>query len=562
MFIRILIMLSLTLLLTVFAYAQPQTTGTATVSGLVTLKGEPARNVSVALQPATQYIQKDTLRAKTDEAGRFRFERVKAGRYVVGAVAPGFVAPSENQYGPQGKTINLADSENAEVEIALKLGGVITGRVTDSRGNPIVGEGLQIFRVNEQGKPERVSLGSNGMFYATDDRGIYRLYGLQAGRYLVGLGFEQRPNTMAFTTSRVFYQMTYYPDVTNEAQAKPVEVTEGRETTGIDIVIGGLKKNYDIAGRVTYAENGQPAIGLEVGYGIISVGGNAVGMSSFGGTPTNSAGEFRVQNILPGKYAASAQPQKADNSYSEPVRFEITDHDVEGLELKLHRGSSISGVTIPESNDPTTMASVPSLRVSFTVNSQMLTTRDNRSPVSLSPNGSFTINGLPPGKVSFAIVSSEPSKRFSILRIERDGVPQRDGIDVGTAEQITGVRLVLGNGTGIVRGQARIVGKIPDFVRLTVRARRADSGMNVGLASQIDPRGQFRIENLPPGEYEIFPSATSLSNEPPSGFEELKKLLADIKQRVTVANNAEAQTELLIDLSRREGNLVRTEGKQ
>ena len=148
------------------------------------------------------------------------------------------------------------------------------------------------------------------------------------------------------------------------------------------------------------------------------------------------------------------------------------------------------------------------------------------------------------------------------MRIERDGVPQRDGIDVGIAEQITGVRLVLGSGTGIVRGQARIVGKIPDFVRLFIRARRVDSGMTVGLASQIDPRGQFRIENLPPGEYEIFPSATSLSNEPPPGFEELKKLLADIKQRVTVANNAEAQTELLIDLSRREGNLVPTEGKQ
>lgn len=562
MFNRIAFLLLVATIASPLLAQAPQKEGTATVSGLVTLKGEPARNVSVALQPATQYIQKDTLRAKTDDAGRFRFERVKAGRYVVGAVAPGFVAPSENQNGPQGKNINLADGENAEVEIALKLGGVITGRVTDSRGNPIVGEGLQIFRVNERGKPERVSLGSNGMFYATDDRGIYRLYGVQAGRYLVGLGFEQRPNTMAFTTLRVFYQMTYYPDVTNEAQAKPVEVTEGRETTGIDIVIGGLKKNYDIAGRVTYAENGQPAVGLEVGYGIISVGGNAVGMSSIGGTPTNSAGEFRIQNILPGKYAASAQPPKTDNSYSEPVRFEITDSDVEGLELKLHRGSTLSGVAIPESTDPATMASVSSLRVSYTINSQMLTTRDNRSRVSLSPNGAFTIEGLPPGKVSFAIVSSEPSKRFSILRIERDGVPQRDGIDVGIAEQITGVRLVLGSGTGIVRGQARIVGKIPDFVRLFIRARRVDSGMTVGLASQIDPRGQFRIENLPPGEYEIFPSATSLSNEPPPGFEELKKLLADIKQRVTVANNAEAQTELLIDLSRREGNLVPTEGKQ
>ncbi|MGH9801457.1 MAG: carboxypeptidase regulatory-like domain-containing protein, partial [Blastocatellia bacterium] len=223
--------------LTAQLWAQtPPKEGTATVAGVVTLKGEPARNVSVALQPSGQYDQKLTQRIKTDEAGRFRFERVKAGRYVLGAVAPGFVAPSENQSGPQGKTINLSDSENAEVEIAMRLGGVITGRVTDSRGNPIVGEGIQLAKLNEQGKADRLWLGPNGMFYATDDRGIYRIYGLPAGRYFVGLGFEQRPNTIAFTTARVFYPFTYYPGTSDQSQAKPVEISEGTEASGIDIV--------------------------------------------------------------------------------------------------------------------------------------------------------------------------------------------------------------------------------------------------------------------------------------------------------------------------------------
>lgn len=548
------------LLFAVLALASPlaaQTPGTATVAGVVTLKGEPARNVSVALQPAGQYNQKDTQRATTDEAGRFRFERIKAGRYVLGALAPGFVSPSDSQFGPQGKAINLADGETAQVELPLRVGGVITGRVTDSRGYPIVGEALQLSRLNEQGKPEGVFLGPNGMFYHTDDRGIYRLYGLPAGRYLIGLGFEQRPNSITMTTNRVYYPMTYYPSATNRSEAKPVEVTEGRETAGIDIVVSGLKKNYDVSGRVTYAETNQPAVGVELGYGsIMTSDKNRVGASARNDFRTNSAGEFRIQNVLPGKYAIFAQPLKEDNSYSEPLLFEISDGDVEDLELKLHRGSSLSGLAVIEgATDPATAAKVTALRIYYNLKSQTLTAYDSRSPFSLAANGGFTVKGLPPGKVSFSIMANEAAKGFSLLRIERDGAMMRDGIDVGTGEQITGVRLALGFGSGVVRGQIRIVGgALPETVILLVGARRPDTGLTVGRTAQPDPRGMFRLDNLPPGEVEIYVSSFHRSAEPPPGYADFARLLTGVKQRVTVANNSEAQAYLLLDLSRKEGN--------
>ncbi|MGH9802478.1 MAG: hypothetical protein ACRD82_19095, partial [Blastocatellia bacterium] len=389
--------------------------------------------------------------------------------------------------------------------------------------------------------------------YSTDDRGIYRLYGLPGGRYLVGLGFEQRPNSMTFTTARVFYPFTYYPGTSDQSQAKPVEISEGTEASGIDIVVGGLKKNYDVAGRVTYAENGQPAIGIGVGHGVISTFDKSVGVSSSFNAPTNSAGEFRMSNILPGKYAAAAQPGKDDNSYSEPVLFEISDGDVNDLELKLNRGSSISGVAVTEgATDPTIAARISALRFFVNVISQNLTARDDRSPISLAPNGSFTIKGLPPGKVSFSILANAASKGFSIVRVEREGAPQGDGINVNPAEQITGVRLVLGYGSGIVRGQVRIIGSLPEFVRLSVKARRADTGLTVGSTGQLDPRGQFRIENLSPGECEIFLSPSYLSNEPPPGYEELKTMLAEIKQRVTVGDG-ETPANLSLDLTRKGG---------
>ena len=89
--------------------------GTATVSGRVTLKSEPARGVVVLLQSEEAMRAGDRspgLRMKTDENGRFRFAGLKADRYMLVAFAPGFVTPSENTFGTRTKTIDLADGEN------------------------------------------------------------------------------------------------------------------------------------------------------------------------------------------------------------------------------------------------------------------------------------------------------------------------------------------------------------------------------------------------------------------------------------------------------------------
>lgn len=557
MLIRISILLALILLCGAATFAQTQTKpGTATVAGIVTLKGEPARNVTVVLQASGTYQQNQTPRAKTDEAGRFRFEAVKAGRYVLGAVAPGYSAPSENMYGAQGKSITVAEGETLDtLEIPLRFGAVITGRVTDARGNPVVGEGIEVSRLNDQGKPQSVWLGPNGNFSATDDRGIYRLFGLPEGRYILSLGFEQRPNSITMTTRRVLYPKTYHPNAATVADAKIVKVGEGQEATGIDITVGAVRKNYDVAGRLTWAENGQPAANVEIGYGVISTNSNDIGPSARNDFRTNAAGEFQLQNILPGKYVAFAQPGKDDNSYSDTVRFEVGEADVEGLELKLHRGGTISGTAVIEgSNDPAVLRKLSAIQFLTRINGPNLSVPNFNNRIPVSPTGNFTIKGLAPGRAVIFLSYNESLEAFSILRIERDGVPQPDGIELGAGEQISGVRVVMGYGKGIIHGQLQVVGgTIQSSIVLRVFVRRLDTQAFQRDRSQIDSRGQFRIENLPVGEYEIslFPSAGA--NEAPPGLDDLKKLLEGFKHRVTVGNG-ETQVSLQLDLSRKGGN--------
>src|SRR5215470_15137839 len=79
--------------------AQPRETKleAATVSGVVTLNGAPARGVTVLLQ-RQQSDMASSLRARTDEEGRFRFAGVAAGRYSIYTLTPGYTSPDDNPF--------------------------------------------------------------------------------------------------------------------------------------------------------------------------------------------------------------------------------------------------------------------------------------------------------------------------------------------------------------------------------------------------------------------------------------------------------------------------------
>src|SRR2546428_4029611 len=95
--------------------------GNATISGRVVLKGEPARNVLVYLQPQISPPSNPEayLRMRTDENGQFRIAGVAAGAYNVIALAPGFISSDTPRL--QGKTFNVSEGENIEnVDFELK----------------------------------------------------------------------------------------------------------------------------------------------------------------------------------------------------------------------------------------------------------------------------------------------------------------------------------------------------------------------------------------------------------------------------------------------------------
>jgi len=169
----------------------------------------------------------------------------------------------------------------------------------------------------------------------------------------------------------------------------------------------------------------------------------------------------------------------------------------------------------------------------------------------ISPDGSFRITGLRAGKVRIMLGGYPQPKGFSLLRVERDGTLQRDGVEVGQGESVSGVRVVIGYGACVLRGEVKIQGgQITPDIRLIVAARRLERENPMTSSSSIDARGRFNIEGLQPGEYEVTVSSMRIAPStpgapPPPGIVQPRTLA---RQQVTITNGSEAEVTLVVDI--------------
>ena len=177
-----------------------------------------------------------------------------------------------------------------------------------------------------------------------------------------------------------------------------------------------------------------------------------------------------------------------------------------GVEVRVKRGGSISGVAVIEGE--TNLPNAPKL-----LDQQAMVTVDPEgdrfvvSPtarVKLTANGAFRVDGLRPGRASFMQIRVPNAIALSVIRTERDGQEMPAGIQVGAGENVTGVRLVFAYASASIVGQVAITGgALPPGVSLAVIARPVGGGTSSSGSARVDARGNFAIERLVPGQYEV-----------------------------------------------------------
>jgi protocatechuate 3,4-dioxygenase beta subunit len=529
-------------------------TPTGSITGRVTSDGEGVAGVLVELLSSQSGYRPQRLpavaRATTDEEGRFRLANIAAGRYYIRAFAPNFVITSDNPARAMARTVILDEGDAIEgVNFTMTRGSVITGRVTDGEGRPVIGEVVHLSRVDDDNQQVPSYYYFSNDRFTTDDRGIYRIYGLPAGYYRVSVGTSKGENDgRAISSGRRPFVRTYHPNATESREAKIVELSAGTEATGINITVGSLSETFKADGRIVEGESGQPLPGLRFSYG--NTDSERSHIMAFGpGDRSNQKGEFHIENLSPGRYAAFLIPDGESEWYAEPTVFEIADADVSGIEIKVRRGASMSGVAVIEGTaDRSLYEKLRRLQLFINMERQGLQIPTRAAP-RISADGSFYQSGLPPGR---ARIDLWPPgyEGLSLLRIERDGVAQHNGIEVGAGEQVTGVRLVLIYGTGVVRG--RVVtqgGAIPTGMRMAVSVQRADAQdveRRYG-GFEVDERGRFLIDGLASGEYEmtlhVYPAGMPADGRPVP----VRRPIRPVTQRVSVSNGT--QTEITFTLN-------------
>src|SRR5262249_21131054 len=163
--------------------------GTASVSGRVTMSGNPLAGAQLVLIPADGQGREGKRRASTDQDGHYLLDLLKSGYYTIQVLAPGIAVQEQTQDGQVARRITVQEAAKLDnINFALVPGGVITGRVTDSDGSPISDLSPRLKVLDEKGRS--IAFATIPQESRTDDRGIYRIYGLPPGRYLINFGVD------------------------------------------------------------------------------------------------------------------------------------------------------------------------------------------------------------------------------------------------------------------------------------------------------------------------------------------------------------------------------------
>ena len=129
-----------------------------------------------------------------------------------------------------------------------------------------------------------------------------------------------------------------------------------------------------------------------------------------------------------------------------------------------------------------------------------------------------------------------------ILRIERNSGELKQGIEIKAGEDILDLRIMIADGTGVIRGQVKVEGgTLPAGARMTASISNQLRFAN-GYA-QVDDEGRFVISGLAAGTYEV---VLNIFSPPPR---QAVRLLPTMKQTVNVTDANESSVVFTVVLA-------------
>lgn len=521
--------------------------------------GEPFSSVTVLLinMPSASGGPRIPRGAVSDEDGNFVFKDLAPGVYRISANEVGHVA----NFDRQGARLVQSFRPGDFASIQLFKGGVITGTVTDATGEPVVAMGVRAYRVRDLNN-QPVAAQGFGFLPATesqtDDRGVYRIYGLPPGVYVVSAdGASARPwgaNVSALEGEAP----TFHPSSTRDTAAE-ITVRAGQEATGIDVRYRG-EPGHRITGTVATMQSGQDASTLPVRLNDATTNMHMATAIAAHGTGSRA---FSFEGVADGDYDLWASRFGPDGRLNvSPIqRVSVRGADATGIRLTLAPLASVRGSLIIERLAPDgepeacRQQGAPVLPQEILVAAQPSDASRRARPraterVETTPDesGAFTILNLEAG--SYRIEIDAPGERLYLTAIQMprpasartgadaprsanrtraasagDASAPAAAFNVGDGQQLAGLTIRFKEGAARLSGHVvpsleAAASPVASSLRLylvPVERERADDPLRYHEATPSADHS-FTLKNLAPGRYHLLAreAANSPADAPPS----------------------------------------------
>jgi hypothetical protein len=383
------------------------------------------------------------------------------------------------------------------VNIALRATGVVTGTVTDDEGDPVKHAQIALLRTAYERGKSRVQAAYHAQ---TDDRGVYRVFGVRPGKYYVMASSQgrhvarTRPEVKAGQNfSPATYGLRFYPNASRFADAQVLAVPSGGEARGIDFRLPMLQI-ATVRGRV------QPPAGVQLSapVEITIMSEDAPGQMSYGAGAQASPPAFAFQRdqVRPGNYQITASALVDGRHYRVEQSVEVGAQGVDGLVLALEAPVELKGTLVVEGD---TAAARPNIRLV------------PGSPGAYVPPSAavfdgpaFTIRGVPPGLWDIDVNPIPEGGYLKGMWLgEKDVLHDDMLVSSKTTEKL---RIVVSTRGARVEGDVAIPetegGRQAAVLLAPVEGR--ERVLSLYSFENTTPDGHFVLDGLAPGKYRVF----------------------------------------------------------
>jgi Carboxypeptidase regulatory-like domain len=483
---------------------KPDEPATGVISGkVVNESGQPLAGASLFVRPVNAPGNART--ATSDLEGNFRVSGLEPLLYTVTGNAPAYTTVPNDSGVPT--YYRIGDTVNLE----LIRGGAITGTVTNSLGEPVVAVRVRATMVRDtRGEAPKSSFTTE---QPTDDRGVYRIYGLRPGTYIVsagGPGFSPTFNPYDSDAA------TFAPSSTRDNAAEVV--VRSNDDSTIDIRYRG-EAGHVISGTIKFGGTNGASVTLA------QAGSSAFLATTF--QPVGGRG-FAFYGLGDGDYDLIAQenlgsPTAISPTFalSESKRVTIKGNDVTGIELVTRPLGSISGKIavesskVPECHGKRTLLLTETIvrlqRPEKDADKDLFQARMFISSASPDASGAFVLRNVVPGKYLFdPLFYARYWYLQSITTSTGTAKPQKvdaaaNWTTLKSGDQLANLTITIAEGAASIRGRmsapegAATTGGMSVYL-VPAEPDKADDVLRY-FVSAIGDDQTFAFNNVPPGKY-------------------------------------------------------------